>query len=130
MAPFASVFVVGVSALDHVQVAAPPGCEAEARRFYGSLLGLPEIERPEALRAGGGAWFAVGAQELHVGVTGDFSPALKAHPAFLVSDEAELHRLAAALESAGAESRFDDRDTGRLRLYSEDPWGNRIELLV
>ena len=32
--------------LDHVQLAAPPGCEAEARAFYGGLLGLEEIEKP------------------------------------------------------------------------------------
>jgi hypothetical protein len=34
---------VGVDGLDHVQVAAPPGCEREARRFYGELLGLREL---------------------------------------------------------------------------------------
>jgi hypothetical protein len=32
-----------------VQVAAPPGCEAEARRFYGDLLGLPWGNRVEVL---------------------------------------------------------------------------------
>ena len=26
---------VGIDGLDHVQVAAPPGCEREARSFYG-----------------------------------------------------------------------------------------------
>ena len=35
-----------IVALDHVQVAAPEGCEDEARAFYGGLLGLPEIEKP------------------------------------------------------------------------------------
>ncbi len=29
---------IGAPALDHVQVAAPAGCEAQARRFYGELL--------------------------------------------------------------------------------------------
>jgi catechol 2,3-dioxygenase-like lactoylglutathione lyase family enzyme len=29
--------------LDHVQIAAPPGCEPAARRFFGELLGLEEI---------------------------------------------------------------------------------------
>ena len=38
-----------VVGLDHVQVAAPKGCEREARSFYGGLLGLPEIEKPEPL---------------------------------------------------------------------------------
>jgi len=37
--------------LDHIQLAAPAGCELAARDFYGSLLGMAEIEKPEALRA-------------------------------------------------------------------------------
>ena len=45
--------------LDHVQLAAPPGCEAAAREFYGGLLGLPEIAKPEPMRASGGVWFAL-----------------------------------------------------------------------
>jgi hypothetical protein len=45
---------LAVVGLDHVQLAAPPGCEAEARRFFGELLALHEIEKPERLRARGG----------------------------------------------------------------------------
>jgi len=30
--------------IDHVQLAAPPGCEEEARLFYGNVLGWPEVE--------------------------------------------------------------------------------------
>jgi hypothetical protein len=52
--------------LDHVQIAAPAGCEQAARRFFGELVGLPEIEKPEPLRVRGGAWFAVGDRQLHV----------------------------------------------------------------
>ena len=79
--------------LDHVQVAAPPGCEAEARRFYGDLLGLAEVEKPEPLRSRGGVWF----EQLHVGVEEDFAPARKAHPALRVPDlDALAERLAAA----------------------------------
>ena len=114
--------------LDHVQVAAPPGCESEARRFYGELLGLPELEKPEPLRAAGGAWFSLGAQQLHVGVADPFTPATKAHPALAVDGEAELRALAERLEAAGAPVRWDDRLPGR--FYSADPFGNRIELLA
>jgi extradiol dioxygenase family protein len=35
---------MGVTGLDHVQLAAPPGGEAQARRFFGELLGLAELE--------------------------------------------------------------------------------------
>ena len=66
-----------IDGLDHVQVAAPPGCEREARGFYGRLLGLRELEKPEELRARGGVWFAAGAQELHVGVDEGWRPRLR-----------------------------------------------------
>lgn len=59
--------MVGIIGLDHVQIAAPRGCEADARRFYGALLGLVEIEKPETLRGRGGVWFGCGEQQLHVG---------------------------------------------------------------
>ena len=111
--------------LDHVQIAAPPGCEEEARRFFGELLGLAEVEKPEPLRSRGGVWFRAGAQQLHVGVEREFAPARKAHPAFRVSPE-ELDRLAAVLPSV----EWDDALPGVRRFYTSDPWGNRIELLA
>jgi len=116
--------------LDHVQVAAPPGCEPEARRFLGGLLGLEEIEKPEALRSRGGAWFALGGGgQLHVGVEDPFAPARKAHPAFRLP-AAELDELAARLEAAGERVEWDDSLPGARRFYTADPWGNRIELLA
>ena len=85
-----------IAGLDHVQVAAPPGCEAEARAFYGRLLGLEELEKPPALAARGGAWFACGAQQLHVGVAADFTPATKAHPGLRVTARATSTRSPSA----------------------------------
>jgi catechol 2,3-dioxygenase-like lactoylglutathione lyase family enzyme len=114
--------------LDHVQVSAPKGCEPEARHFYGLVLGLKEIEKPAALRARGGAWFAVGPQQIHIGIQEPFSPARKAHPALRVAAGA-LDRLAEALTEAGAPVRWDDELPGERRFYTEDPWGNRLELL-
>lgn len=115
--------------LDHVQIAAPAGSDADARAFYGSLLGLRELEKPEALRDRGGVWFACGAQQLHVGVTHDFSPARKAHPALLASNS-ELDRIAARLTAAGSPVRWDDAIPSTRRFFTADPWGNRIELLA
>jgi catechol 2,3-dioxygenase-like lactoylglutathione lyase family enzyme len=111
-----------VVALDHVQVAAPPGCEAEARAFYGELLGLEEVDKPESLRGRGGVWF----QQLHVGVEEDFRPARKAHPAFRVHD---IDSLAARLAGAAKRVEWDDALPGIRRFYTSDPWGNRVELL-
>jgi catechol 2,3-dioxygenase-like lactoylglutathione lyase family enzyme len=121
--------IVGV---DHVQVAAPRGCEADARSFYSGVLGLEEIAKPPALAGRGGCWFRVGAQELHVGVTEGFSPASKAHPGLAVATGEALHGIAARLEQAGAPVAWADaaETPGRLRLHTADPWGNRIELLT
>jgi SAM-dependent methyltransferase len=118
-----------VRGLDHVQVAAPRGCEADARRFYGDLLGLAEIAKPPALQARGGAWFALGVHQLHVGVEEPFTPARKAHPALLVAHD-QLDALASRLAAAGAKVTWDDRLPGARRFYTEDPWGNRLELVA
>jgi catechol 2,3-dioxygenase-like lactoylglutathione lyase family enzyme len=115
--------------LDHVQIAAPSACEAAARRFFGELVGLAEIEKPEPLRARGGAWFALGDRQLHVGVEADFEPARKAHVALRL-EGAELEPLAERLGAAGAPVNWDESLPGERRFYSEDPWGNRIEFLA
>jgi catechol 2,3-dioxygenase-like lactoylglutathione lyase family enzyme len=113
-----------VTGIDHVQVAAPAGCEAEARAFYGELLGLEELPKPEPLAARGGCWFRAGAQELHVGVEEPFTPARKAHPSFVVTD---LDALAARLAGAGIEVAYDDLIPGTRRFEAADPFGNRLE---
>ena len=118
--------------LDHVQVAAPAGCEHDARRFYGELLGLEELEKPPMLAARGGAWFRLGAQELHVGVADDFVPATKAHPALGVGSVEALGEIASRLAGAGVDVAWADPDEipGTTRFHAHDPWGNRIELVV
>jgi catechol 2,3-dioxygenase-like lactoylglutathione lyase family enzyme len=115
-------------ALDHVQIAAPRGCEEEARRFFGGLLELEEVEKPEPLRARGGVWFRLGGHQLHVGVEDAFRPARKAHPAFSVAAE-DLDGLAARLVEAGEKVEWDDALPGQRRFYTADPWGNRIEIM-
>jgi catechol 2,3-dioxygenase-like lactoylglutathione lyase family enzyme len=119
-----------ITGIEHVQLAAPPGCEDEARRFYGGLLGLPELDKPPVLAARGGAWFACGAQALHVGVEQAFAPAAKAHPGLLAADERVLEALAARLGAAGSPVRWDGDLPGFRRFYTADPWGNRIEVLT
>jgi catechol 2,3-dioxygenase-like lactoylglutathione lyase family enzyme len=113
-----------VTDIDHVQLAAPKGCESEARRFFGHLLGLQEIAKPESLRSRGGCWFKVGARQLHIGVEEPFRPAIKAHPAFSVSD---IQALFATLEQAGVRCVWDETLGHVRRFYANDPWGNRLE---
>ena len=112
--------------LDHVQVAMPAGREGAARAFYGTALGLNEIPKPAPLAARGGVWYAVGDLQLHLGVAEGFSPATKAHPAFRVEDAAAL---AERLLAAGFAVRWDSALPGRSRFYTDDPFGNRIEIL-
>jgi catechol 2,3-dioxygenase-like lactoylglutathione lyase family enzyme len=114
-----------VEGLDHVQLACPRGGEQEARRFYGELLGLREIEKPEPLRSRGGVWFECGAQQLHVGVEEPFAPARKAHPALLVGSVQALEALADQLGNV----KWDSDLPGHRRFYAFDPFGNRLELL-
>jgi hypothetical protein len=44
-------------AIDHVQLAMPAGGENSARQFYGRLLGMAEIPKPDELAKRGGCWF-------------------------------------------------------------------------
>ncbi len=116
---------MGILGIDHVQVAAPAGCEDEARAFYVGLLGLEELPKPEELRARGGCWFRAGEQELHVGVEEPFAPARKAHPGLVASD---LDDLAARLRAAGIDVTYDDAIPGTKRFHVADPFGNRLEI--
>jgi catechol 2,3-dioxygenase-like lactoylglutathione lyase family enzyme len=116
---------VGVIGLDHVQVAIPEGGEDQARAFFVGLLGMTEVPKPANLSPSG-CWFAGGAVSLHIGVDPDFCPATKAHPALLVHD---LAGLRARLEAAGCVTRDDKPVAGYARFFTEDPFGNRIELM-
>lgn len=112
--------------LHHVQLAMPRGEEDRARAFYAGVLGMPEIAKPPALAARGGAWFGREGLELHLGVEEDFRPARKAHPGILVDD---LDALAARLTEAGFAVQWSDEVPGMRRFHSGDPFGNRLEFL-
>lgn len=115
-----------VLSIHHVQLAMPEGGEDRARAFYGDLLGLPEVPKPEVLQARGGVWFEAGTLRLHLGVEDDFHPAQKAHPALAVTS---LRALANRLEEAGATVTWDDAIPEFDRFYAPDPFGNRLEFL-
>ncbi len=111
--------------LDHVQVAIPPGGEDRARAFYSGALGMTEVAKPAALAVRGGCWFTAGSAVLHLGVEEPFSPARKAHPAFLVT---ELDSVLDSLVGAGFDCvRAHGEIPGVRRFHTFDPFGNRIE---
>ena len=117
---------VPVIRLEHVQLAMPAGCEAEAVDFYQGLLGIPHIAKPASLAARGGCWFERGDLKVHLGVEKDFRAAAKAHPAFVVDD---VRALAEAVAAAGYTIIDDEPLDGYDRVYVYDPFGNRIELM-
>lgn len=115
-----------IQRLEHVQLAMPRGQEARAVAFYEGLLGIPHVLKPPHLAARGGCWFERGDLKVHLGVDGDFHPATKAHPAFIVTD---LLTLADAIACAGHRVVDDEPLAGCVRIYVDDPFGNRIELM-
>lgn len=112
--------------IDHVQIAIPIGGEAQARAFFGAMLGLEELPKPEHIAGRGGCWFAAGEHQIHLGVEADFRPAKKAHIALRTGDMAELR---ARFEAAGYATFDDVPIAGSRRFFSTDPFGNRIEFL-
>jgi catechol 2,3-dioxygenase-like lactoylglutathione lyase family enzyme len=112
--------------IDHVQIAAPAGCEAQARWFFGSVLGMTELEKPAELAQRGGCWFQCGEQQLHIGVEQDFHPAKKAHPAFRVR---YLISLKTRLNTYAISFREDNANPEVKRIFVDDPWGNRLEFV-
>ncbi len=115
-----------VSRIHHIQLAMPRGREKEACAFYADTLGIPEAPKPENLASRGGCWFVQDGLHIHLGVEEDFRPARKAHPAFLVEDLAALTK---AIQAASYTTRVDEPLDGYDRIYVDDPFGNRIELL-
>jgi catechol 2,3-dioxygenase-like lactoylglutathione lyase family enzyme len=114
------------SAIDHVQLAMPPGGEERARVFYSDLLGMKEVAKPPELAKRGGCWFECGPVQIHLGVEADFRAARKAHPALRCLD---YGGLVARLRDAGVVTTPDNSIPGVERCHISDPFGNRIELI-
>ena len=115
-----------ITRIDHVQLAMPAGGEGRARAFYADVLGIQEIPKPAHLAKRGGCWFERGDLKIHLGVETDFRPARKAHVALLVADLLELQER---LRVSGYALKEDEPLEGYHRIYVDDPFGNRIELM-
>jgi len=115
--------------IHHVQLAIPPGEEPRAEGFYAGLLGLRSVEKPLQLRHLGGLWFECTEDgvQLHLGVEEPFRPAKKAHVAIVVED---LLRAEQSLAAAGHPIVVDTQLEGYRPYYTEDPFGNRMEILA
>jgi catechol 2,3-dioxygenase-like lactoylglutathione lyase family enzyme len=115
-----------ITRIDHVQLAMPVGGEDLARAFYAGALGIQEVRKPAHLAKRGGCWFEREDLKIHLGVEADFRPARKAHVALLVAD---LRVLQEELRASGCALKEGEPLEGYHRIYVDDPFGNRIELL-
>jgi catechol 2,3-dioxygenase-like lactoylglutathione lyase family enzyme len=115
-----------ITGIEHVQLAMPAGGEDLARGFYGRILGITETPKPAHLAKRGGCWFERGNLKIHLGVEADFRPARKAHVALLVTG---LPALIETLRAEGCSMKQDEPLEGYNRIYVDDPFGNRIELM-
>ncbi len=108
--------------LDHVLMGIPEGATAQAREFYGGVLGLSEIP---GNHPNGAIWFRIADIQLHLReeTPGPYS---KRHPAFEVASLDEAKR--ALLDRGLALEQASEID-GRARVFFHDPFANRIELL-
>jgi catechol 2,3-dioxygenase-like lactoylglutathione lyase family enzyme len=113
--------------LDHVQLTVPPGSEARAREFYCDVLGMPEVEKPEALKPRGGLWLRVGAHEVHLGIEEPQAESRR-HPGIVVEALAPLRQR---LARAGIDTDVDrpPERPGFNRIHFRDPFGNRLEFM-
>ena len=112
--------------IDHILLAITPGGEAAARQFYGDVLGLTEIPKPQALAGRGGLWFECGPLQIHLGIEPHFQASKAAHPALLVED---LSYFSDRLQASQCTIDRDRQLPGYQRLFTVDPFGNRIELM-
>lgn len=119
-----------IAGLDHAFLTIAEGGEENARRFYGEVLGLEEMPRPEGLRERGGVWFRAGGQELHLGTDDAHAAAKRPHPGFRVESVTALEELGRRVAGDGFAVEWDERIEGRKRFYTRDPFGNRVELLA
>ncbi|WP_128431432.1 VOC family protein [Streptomyces cyaneus] len=115
-----------LTAVDHVQLAAPRGSEDRLRAYYVDVLGMTEVPKPPVLAARGGCWFQAQSVQLHLGIEENFRPSKKAHPGLRVTG---IEAYAARLADRGAAVTWDENLPGHKRFYSYDPAGNRLEFL-
>ena len=113
--------------IHHVNVTVPKSLEDAAKHFYGEVMGLQEVQKPESSRGRGGAWYQLGPVQLHLSVENlEGAPLSKRHVCYTVAD------LAAAEErfrSFGVEIIPDDQPMPDWpRFYVRDPGGNRLEI--
>jgi catechol 2,3-dioxygenase-like lactoylglutathione lyase family enzyme len=117
---------IDIVEINHVNVVVPKHLEEATKHFYASTLGLREIPKPPESRHRGGAWYQVGAVQLHLSIRPDNGNSRPGHVCYTVAD---ADAAAQDLIAAGIEIIPDERPiAGQPRFYVRDPGGNLIEI--
>ena len=114
--------------IHHVNVTVPKSLEEAAKHFYGVVMGLEEVPKPEGSRSRVGAWYQLGAMQLHLSIEEPLGQdcVSKRHVCYTVRDLAEAEER---FRRAGVEILPDDLPApGWSRFYVRDPGGNRLEI--
>jgi len=112
----------------HVNVTVPRSLEQATKHFYGVVMGLQEVPKPESSRGRGGAWYQLGQVQLHLSIEEPLGENCisKRHVCYTVRNLAEAEER---FRKAGVEILPDDQPMpGWTRFYVRDPGGNRLEI--
>jgi len=123
---------IHVHAVDHVQLPLPAGAAERARDFYEGVLGLRRLADEPAPERPGTLCYRLGPQRLDLAEGANAGSAPQAHLALRVRGVAALarHFRARGVPVDGPSAlRLPADGAPRLRLYVEDPFGNRLELI-
>lgn len=118
---------IGVVKLQHVNVTVPASLEEAAKTFYGELLGLQQIEKPDGPRKYVGAWYQMGESQLHLSIE-DLARNQESnrHVCYSVSDIASA---LSTFRTAGVEVVSEEQlVNGGSRFFVRDPAANLIEI--
>jgi catechol 2,3-dioxygenase-like lactoylglutathione lyase family enzyme len=118
-----------VKRLQHTSIPMPPGGDENARAFYGAVLGMREIPKPEGLAAMTVIWFAANddGDEVHVFKDEQLERNSAAQHLCLEVDDIEAYTT--RLREHGYEVRVPETIQNRPRLFVRDPFDNLIELV-
>jgi len=118
---------IGIIELSHVNVTVPASAEEASKHFYGVVLGLRQIPKPDGPRKNIGAWYELPGGQLHLSIEDGVDNVVSSrHVCYQVVDlgEADLH-----FRNSGVAVIPDPRPVeGSPRFYVRDPGGNLIEI--
>ena len=113
---------IGIVEVNHVNVTVPAELEQAAKHFYGDVVGLKQIPKPEGPRQFVGAWYELGNSQLHLSIEDDpQNAASNRHVCYGVADLAVAETR---LREAGVEIIPDPAQ----RFFVRDPAGNLMEI--